>query len=160
MRPWSLLLMGMPNSGKSTIAYNLVQNKIRNALIIDGDKHREMQFLGKKLGFSKEDIKKNTEHVVKMARFAQEQGMNVIIAQITPYIWQREMMRKGLDNFIEILCDCSEEERNKRPNYRDSELVFEVGEPDGVLYTGADTVEECSDLILNKIEYNQRFTYS
>jgi len=50
--PFCLLLTGEPNSGKSTIAYALVQKRLRNCLIIDGDKHREMQFLGKQLGFT------------------------------------------------------------------------------------------------------------
>ena len=146
--PWCLLLYGMPNSGKSTIAYHLVQNRSRNALIIDGDKHREMQFLGKKLGFSKEDIMENTRHVIKLAQFAQEQGMNVIIAQITPYKDQRDLMRKILDNFTEVFCDSSLESRQMRPNFRDSELVFETGDPDLVLNT-EEPIEECCDKILN-----------
>jgi len=91
-KPWVILLTGMPNAGKSTIAYDLVQNKLRNTLIIDGDRHRQMQFLGRKLGFTREDILLNTQHVVKMAEFAQDQKMNVLIAQITPYIEQRILM--------------------------------------------------------------------
>src|SRR5210317_999285 len=99
---WTVLLTGMPNAGKSTIAYNLVQNKLRNTLIIDGDKHRQMQFLGEKLGFTREDILMNTHHVVKMAKFAQDQEMNVLIPQITPYIEQRILMGTHLDNFLEV----------------------------------------------------------
>ena len=145
---WCLLLYGMPNSGKSTIAYHLVQDRLRNALIIDGDKHREMQFLGKKLGFSKEDIMENTRHVIKLAQFAQEQGMNVIIAQITPYKEQRDLMRKNLDNFKEVYCSCPPNIRQNRPNFKDSDLVFEVSEPDLVIDTDIYSVEECCGRIL------------
>ena len=66
-RPWCLLLTGLPNSGKSTLAYLLVQKRIRNALVIDGDRHREMQFLDDELGFTDEDILKNNKHVIKLA---------------------------------------------------------------------------------------------
>ncbi len=142
---WAMLLTGMPNSGKSTIAYDLIQNELRNTLIIDGDRHRQMQFLGRKLGFNRQDIMDNTEHVIKMARFAQEQKMNVLIAQITPYIEQRNMMKKGLHNFIEIYCECSLETRSSRSNFRDSELIYELSEsPDLTIDTGILDVYDCS----------------
>jgi adenylylsulfate kinase len=148
LNPWCLLLSGMPNSGKSTIAYHLVQKRVRNALILDGDKHREMQFLGRKLGFSKSDIMENTRHVIKMASFAQEQGMNVIIAQITPFRAQRDLMRFNLKSFKEILCICPPNIRRERPNFKDSDLVFETSDPELVIDTNLHTVEECSDKIL------------
>jgi adenylylsulfate kinase-like enzyme len=147
---WTILLTGMPNSGKSTIAYNLVQNKLRNTLIIDGDRHREMQFLGKKLGFSRQDILLNTHHVVKMARFAQDQEMNVLIAQITPFIEQRILMNNNLDNFMEVYCSCSKDIRRNRPNFRDSELIYEPSHaPDLTVYTGTDFIDQCSTAIMD-----------
>ena len=148
---WCLLLSGMPRSGKSTIAYNLVHGKIRNALIIDGDRHREMQFLGEKLGFSKEDIMKNTWHVIKMAQFAQEQNMNVIISQITPYKEQRDLMRKEIKNFFEVYLYCPDEERMKRPNYKETELIYELGNPDLSINTYWNTLDESCNLILEKM---------
>jgi len=150
---WVLLLTGMPNSGKSTIAYSLVQKKVRNALIIDGDRHREMQFLGKKLGFTEEDIMANTWHVIKMAKFAQEQNMNVIIPQITPYKKQKHLMRQELENYLEVYLECPIEIRSKRPNFTDSKLVYEIGSSDLMLNTNELTIEECSDLILQKLNY-------
>ena len=143
---WCLLLTGLPNSGKSTIAYHLVQARIRNALIIDGDRHREMQFLGVKHGFSKEDIMANTEHVIKLARFAQDQNINVIISQIAPYLEQREAMAK-LDNFYEIFCRCSNVGRSNRPNFKHSDLVYEQGNPDLIINTEINTAEECVKVI-------------
>jgi adenylylsulfate kinase-like enzyme len=142
----SMLLYGMPNSGKSTIAYELVQRRLRNTLIIDGDKHREMQFLGSKLGFSRSDIMRNTEHVIKLAKFAQDQGFNVLIAQITPYIRQRELMRVGLINFVSVYCYCPKPTRKTRPNYVESTLTFEVGKPDFRLNTSEMSVEKCVDV--------------
>jgi adenylylsulfate kinase-like enzyme len=149
MITWTVLLTGMPNAGKSTIAYNLVQNKLRNTLIIDGDKHRQMQFLGHKLGFTREDILMNTYHVVKMAKFAQDQEMNVLIPQITPYIEQRILMGTNLDNFLEVYCECSLEDRSARPNFRDSELIYEPSaNPDLTINTAELSVEECSSAVM------------
>lgn len=145
---WCLLLTGKPNSGKSTLAYHLVQARIRNALIIDGDRHREMQFLGRKLGFEKEDIMANTEHVIKLARFAQEQNINVIISQIAPYRDQRDAMRAGLQNFYEVFCACTDESRASRPNFVSSDLIYEHGVPDMVVTTDKDTISECCDQLL------------
>jgi len=146
--PWALLITGLPNSGKSTLAYTLVQKRIRNALVIDGDKHREMQFLGKKLGFSKEDIMENNAHVIKMAQFAQEQDINVVIAQIAPYREQREKLRESLINYYEVYCVCSDADRKSRPNFKDSELVYEEGGCDLAIPTSLLTVEESVDRIL------------
>ena len=151
MKPWCLLLTGMPNSGKSTIAYHLVQKRIRNVLIIDGDKHREMQFLGRTLGFSKKDIMDNTEHVIKLAKFAMDQGINVIIAQIAPYKDQKDLMRKEIDNFTEVQCDCSKNRRSLRPNFVDSDLEYEIGNPDLILNTDELTIEECGNLVLKQL---------
>lgn len=151
--PWALLLTGMPNAGKSTIAYDLVQNVLRNTLIIDGDRHRQMQFLGRKLGFTREDIIANTKHVVKMAKFAQEQKMNVLIAQITPYIEQRLLMSRDLSHFMEVRCECTLDHRSSRPNFRDSELIYEPSEyPDLIINTGKSTIQECSLAVMRLLE--------
>lgn len=150
---WAILLTGMPNAGKSTVAYDLVQNKLRNTLIIDGDRHRQMQFLGKKLGFTRHDILLNTHHVVKMAAFAQEQKMNVLIAQITPFIEQRILMDNDLNNFREVYVEASLEERASRPNFRNSELIYEPSaNPDLIINTGKMSIQECSLAVMELIE--------
>ena len=148
--PWCLLITGLPNSGKSTLAYSLVQSRVRNALIIDGDRHREMQFLGRKLGFSKYDILENNAHVIKMARFAQDQNMNVVIAQIAPFLDQRKQLRKSLNNYYEVYCKCHDMTRKERPNFCNTELVYETGGYDLCIDTTKLSIEECLDIILKK----------
>jgi len=150
--PFALLLTGKPNSGKSTIAYALVQKRLRNTLIIDGDRHREAQFLGRKLGFSREDIMRNNEHVIKLARFAQEQMFNVLIPQITPYKAQSWAMRSELANFYEVLLHCRDEVRADRPNYRESELSYEFDKADLALFTDRESVDDCVDKILELLD--------
>jgi len=153
---WCLLLTGMPNSGKSTIAYQLVQKEVRNALVIDGDKHREMQFLGRKLGFTKEDVLANNEHVIKLAQFAQEQGFNVIIAQIAPYLEQRMQMRKRLKRFFSVYCECYKDIRRNRPNFVDTELLYEPGDFNLVVDTGITYLEKCVENILGAMLWGDK----
>jgi adenylylsulfate kinase-like enzyme len=148
--PFVLLLTGKPNSGKTTLAYALLQKQLRNCLIIDGDKHREMQFLGN-LGFTKEDILKNNEHVIKLAKFAQDQGFNVVISQIAPYIEQRDNMRKSLENFYEVYLNCPDMARASRPNYQSTELMYEQSIPDLYLNTDVTNIDGCVDVILGSL---------
>ena len=147
-RPFVLLLTGEPNCGKSTIAYELLQRGLRNCLVIDGDKHREMQFLGKKLGFTKEDILENNEHVIKLAKFAQEQGFNVIIPQIAPYLEQRQQIHYHLDNVLEIYLKCPKHVRSQRVNFKDSDLVYEEGGAQMTILTEVFPIHACAQMIL------------
>jgi len=150
--PFCLLLTGEPNSGKSTLAYALVQNRLRNCLIIDGDKHREMQFLGEELGFTKDDILKNNEHVIKLALFAQDQGFNVIIPQIAPYREQRHRMRVKLQHFHEVYLRCSKAVRQERPNYMPTSLIYEFESPDLDLFTDTLGIEACVYEVLSLLD--------
>ena len=153
-RPFCLLLTGEPNSGKSTLAYALVQKRLRNTLIIDGDKHREAQFLGEKLGFTREDILKNNDHVIKLAKFAQDQGFNVLIPQIAPYVEQRLRMRAKLKNFYEVFLDCSRDVRGERANFTDTSLIYEKGYYDILISTDSELIDECVDQILEYLNDN------
>ena len=146
--PFALLITGKPNSGKSTLAYELVQKHLRNVLIIDGDKHREQQFLGRKMGFTKDEIIQNNEHVIKLAQFCQEQGHSVIIAQICPFKEQRWEMRKRLQNFYEVLLHCRTDIRKSRPNYVESDLEYEYDAADLALFTDDKPICECVERIL------------
>ena len=147
-KPWCILLTGPPNCGKSTLTYLLVQKRFRNVLIIDGDKHREMQFLGENLGFTDEDILKNNRHVIKLAQFAQDQEINVVIAQIAPLIAQRREMRENLKNFIEAKLGCPRAVRAKRANYVDTELVYQFSSPDLFVNTQKHSEEICVNQII------------
>jgi len=93
----------------------------------------------------------NNDHVIKMARFAQDQGFNVIIPQIMPYKEQRQAMSDKLQSCLEVCLRCPKSEREKRLNYRDSELVYELGVPDLELQTDQYSIDECVDMILGML---------
>ena len=70
-----------------------------------------------------------------------------MIAQIAPYKSQRDNMRNQLKNFVEIKINCSTEGRSKRPNFTESELVYEESNPEITLDTENTTCIECADRV-------------
>ena len=95
---------GQPAHGKTVLAkklsYWLNENKHTLPFMIDGDDMREL--------FSNEDysIKGRVENVgtaQRIAHYLHNQGKDVIVALVSPYIDQREEFKKLLgDNLVEI----------------------------------------------------------
>lgn len=124
LKPYCLWLFGMPNSGKSTLAYHLLQDKLRNVVVIDGDQYRQhLSPVG--FSFKKKDIIKNNLSAAKLVEFLMGQGFNVIVAMITPYEEARKKIRDFLDGVIFVWLDADLRLRKARPNYRPSKIKFE-----------------------------------
>lgn len=146
-RPFCLLLTGMPRAGKSKISEALRTRRLRNAFVIDGDAFREAQFLGRPLGFSLEDILANTEVAIKLAKFAMDLEFSVLIAMIAPYYEQRRLFRERIQNFHEVYLQCPQEVRAQRPNYRETELVYQEGNPELIIETALYSLDECVEMV-------------
>ena len=103
-------LTGLPAAGKSTIASALEQVLVRrhlHAVRLDGDNIRHG--LNKNLGFSREDRAENIRRIGEVARLFAESGSIAITAFISPYIHDRDNIRKlhqqsGLE-FFEVYVD-------------------------------------------------------
>lgn len=101
---------GQPGSGKTTLAKILEEkfkeNPFNHPYMIDGDDMREL--------FSNKDysIKGRVENVgtaQRIAHYLHNQGRDVIVALVSPYIDQREDFKKLLgDNIKEIYVYTSE----------------------------------------------------
>jgi len=101
---------GQPGSGKTTLAKILEEkfkeNPFNHPYMIDGDDMREL--------FSNKDysIKGRVENVgtaQRIAHYLHNQGRDVIVALVSPYIDQREDFKKLLgDNIKEIYVHTSE----------------------------------------------------
>ena len=118
----------MPNAGKTTIAYELMQDKLRHCVLIDGDKFRE--HITPELNFSKDDIINNNLKCMKLCNFLNEQGYNVIVSMITPYKSMRRQAQKRVPNLMRVFLDAPMEERAKRPNFRASDIEFQEPKED------------------------------
>ena len=97
---------GQPGAGKTVLAKKLHYIK-PNAFMIDGDDMREL--------FANKDysIKGRVENVgtaQRIAHYLHNQGKDVIVALVAPYIDQREDFKKliGTENMVEFYVHTSE----------------------------------------------------
>jgi adenylylsulfate kinase len=99
---------GLSGSGKSSLAHALEdalhKNKIRT-YVLDGDNIRKG--LCKDLGFSGSDRTENIRRIGEVSKLMMEAGIIVITSFISPFVKDREIVRKlvGDGEFIEVYCN-------------------------------------------------------
>jgi len=98
-------LTGLSGSGKSTIATELERelfNQGRHAYVLDGDNIRHG--LGSDLGFAPKDRAENIRRVGEVARLFADAGVICITAFISPYLADRDLIRKvmAVGRFVEV----------------------------------------------------------
>ena len=106
-RGFILWFTGLSQSGKSTIADGVYRELAKKGLKVkrlDGDSMRK--YLSKDLGFSKSDRNENIRRAGLLAKNFSKNGIGVIASFISPYRLQRDGIRNGAENFVEIFCDC------------------------------------------------------
>jgi len=163
-------LTGFSGSGKSTIANALevaLFKKGIRSFCIDGDNTR--LGINKDLGFSSADRTENIRRVAEMSKLFLESGTIVITSFISPLISDREMAKNiiGDSDFVEVFINCPLaicEERDVKGLYakaRRGEIKDFTGidspfeaplKADVELLTDKNTVQECVEIILNKIK--------
>jgi len=146
--PYCLWFTGMPNSGKSTLTYELLQKRLRNCIVIDGDKFREK--VSPELSFSREGILANNRTAIKVIRYLMGEGFNVLVAMITPFQETRDEAREKIKNYTEIFVDCPEGTRQQRPNFMASQIKYEIPvNPDVIVKTYLESIEQSTEKILD-----------
>jgi len=161
---------GLSGAGKSTVAHaledRLHNNKIRT-FVLDGDNVR--RDLCKDLGFSNDDRTENIRRIGEVSKLMMEAGVIVLTAFISPFIKDRQIVRKiaAKGEFIEIYCDASLEvceSRDVKGLYkkaRAGELLeftgisspYEAPEnPEIIIRSGQDSVDSCVTVILNYLK--------
>ena len=161
-------LTGLSGAGKSTIAARLVQEfgaLGRHVEVLDGDEVRT--HLSKGLGFSKEDRDTNIRRIGYVAGLVARSGGVAITAAISPYREVRDEVRARTDDFVEVYVRCSLEElirRDVKGLYAKAlagEIAHFTGvsdpyeeplNPEVVVDSGRETVEESVERILNRLE--------
>lgn len=165
-----LWFTGLSGSGKTTLSIAL-ENLLfqRNALvtILDGDIVRSG--LNQDLGFSAEDRKENIRRIGEVAKLLANQAFLVIVAFISPFREDRELIRQSVEDgrFIEVFIDCPLqvcEERDTKGLYkkaRKGEISDFTGisspyeppvSPEILLKTAENSVEECVGQIIQFLE--------
>jgi adenylyl-sulfate kinase len=113
--PLTLWFSGLPCSGKTTIAKELLRvmkNKGYSAIHLDGDEIRKG--LSADLDFSDKGISENLRRVSHVAQLFNEKGDIVIASFVTPKSIHREMIKKNINNLKTVYVRCSLKECEKR----------------------------------------------
>lgn len=96
---------GQPAHGKTVLA-NMLKEHLPNAFRIDGDEMREL-FTNK--DYSIEGRVKNVGTAQRIAQYLNNQGQDVIVSLVAPYIDQREDFKKLMgDDIMEFYVHTSE----------------------------------------------------
>lgn len=159
-------LTGLSASGKSTVAREvelaLVQNG-KNSYVLDGDNIRHG--LNKNLGFSPDDRKENIRRIGEVAKLFAEANVITLTAFISPYRADRDLARSLMPagQFIEVFCDASVEECEKRdpkglykkarageiPEFTGISAPYEApAEAELVLKTASESLEESTRKVI------------
>jgi adenylylsulfate kinase len=84
---------GQPHSGKTTLADSLKDQWLPHAFRIDGDEMREL-FSNK--DYSEKGRRANINAAQKIAHYLHNQGKDVIVSLVSPYLDQREEFKSNL----------------------------------------------------------------
>jgi adenylyl-sulfate kinase len=167
-RGFTLWFTGLSGSGKTTLAQAIEEELRRRGLKVerlDGDTVR--QSLTSDLGFSREDRDRNIERVTFVAKLLTRNGVATLCSFISPYAERRNKSRREIGDFVECYCECPLEtliERDAKGLYRKA-LAGEIPNftgvsdpyepptnPEIVVHTGAQTIEESTAVILSRLE--------
>ena len=170
-------LTGLSGSGKSTIANALEAELFKKQIhtfCLDGDNTR--LGISKDLGFSSDDRTENIRRVAEMAKLFLESGTVVITSFISPLISDREMAKQiiGSSDFIEVFINCplavcenrdvkglyAKARKGEIKDFTGIDSPFEAPlESDIELFTENNSIQECIETILAKIERKLKLSY-
>jgi len=141
---------GQPAHGKTVLA-NMLKEKLPNAFRIDGDEMREL-FTNKDYTINGRVVNVGTAQ--KIAHYLHNQGHDVIVSLVAPYIDQREDFKKLIgEDLIEIYVHTSE------PRERDDfKAIAYIAPEDNYIDidTTEDTPEESFNNLLTAIKWKRK----
>lgn len=166
--------LGLSASGKSTLSEICCEYLKANAELfpnvskwelLDGDRIRK--FMGTEIGYSYSDRRKSVRLVGLMAKTLSDNGIGVVVANISPFHDLRIFMEGNISGYKEIYCKCSIDECIKRDpkghymtqlykgikDYVGLDIPFqEPQRPDLTLDTEILSIEQSEDVIKNYIK--------
>ena len=167
---------GLSGSGKSTLANALNEFLHLDGLstyVLDGDNIRHG--LCKDLGFSDEDREENIRRIGEVANLFMNAGIIIITAFVSPFISDRNKVRKiiGSQDFIEVYCAADIkvcEKRDTKGLYKKARLgeikdftgissPYEAPEnPEIVVDTGSLDLKESVQIVINYLKQENLIT--
>jgi adenylyl-sulfate kinase len=164
----TILLTGLPCSGKTTIA-NTLKRGYGNCIVLDGDEIRKT--INNDLSFIEEDREENLRRVAEIAQMLNKQGLTVICSFVSPTSESRRQFYDIVDNFYLAFIDCPSavcEERDTKGMYKkarsgeikgftgvDAEYIRPLN-PDVIVYSDKYSVRQCATSIYFGIREDKR----
>ena len=159
---------GLSASGKTTLStrlYDELKNLgIDNVVLLDGEAIRD------KMKNHEFDAKSREEIAIQKAKIADklnDEGNIVMVSGISHKRQRRKYVRQMISNYYEVYLKCDVDVCAAR-DYKDqynkafagkydsfigvTEQYEESNNPDLVLYTGRDTLDECSSILLENVK--------
>ena len=167
---WTLWFTGLHGSGKSTIARKLIEifrkDKVE-ATLLDGDELRKT--ISSDLGYSLEERNEHMKRVANLCKENSQKGILTIASVASPTEQSRDYARKILNKMILIYVKCPLEIWERRDvkghykkvkrlekgfeNFVGKSVEFEEPKnPDIILETDKETVDESINKLLDKLE--------
>lgn len=159
---------GLSGAGKSTLANELEKRLAamgRHTMLLDGDNVR--LGLNRNLGFKESDRIENIRRIAEVAKLMNDAGLIVLTSFISPYVRDRRQARDIIgSDFIEVYVSTPLEECEKRDPKglyvaaRKGDIADFTGisspyeepkNPDVTVDTSRHSVEECADIVLEKL---------
>ncbi len=169
-----LWFTGLSGAGKSTLAHrveDLLFARQCRTYVFDGDNVRHG--LCSDLGFSMQDRSENIRRVGEMSKLFLDAGVIALTAFISPLCKDRDMVRSlvGAGDFIEIYCNAGVEvceqrdvkglyqkaRRGEIPDFTGISSPYEEPlNPEIIVHTGRDTLDECAEAVLRYLEQHHK----
>lgn len=165
----TLWLTGLSGAGKSTIANELEKRLFamgKHTMLLDGDNVR--MGLNKNLGFGEKDRIENIRRIAEVSKLMNDAGLIVLTSFISPYRLDRRNAKDIIgDGFIEVYVSTPIEECERRDvkglykaartgkiaDFTGVSSPYEEPEnPNIIVDTSVNSVEECVDIILEGIK--------
>jgi adenylylsulfate kinase len=138
---------GQPGHGKTVLGKLLLSTRGNNTFHIDGDHLREI-FENK--DFSESGRRKNIDIAQKIAHYLNNQGGDVIVSLVSPYLDQREEFKNKIgDSIVEIYVHTTEERGREHFHVSNYQKPIEN-------FIDIDTTIDTPEESLNKILSNEK----
>jgi len=166
MRVFTLCFTGISGSGKTTLAKRVHEEFQKKGIplqILDGDKTRNE--LGNIFGHTREERMKMNRVNRMLARYLNENGINVILAVVAPFEQMRHEMREYLgDKYVQAYLRCSynecarrdvkgyyrKEKNGRMKNLNGANDIFEIPKTSEIVIdTEEQSVEESFNIIMD-----------
>ena len=164
---FGIWITGVPASGKSTIGAGVQQRLLamgHRTANLDADEVRKN--VSPDLKYSKADRDLNTKRLAYLMQLLTRNGVNAIVAAVSPMRAFRDRGRAMVDKFVEVYCKCTLEEckrRDPKGLYARAERgeVNDIAgwhqpfedplEPELILDTTDRSVDQCIDLVMQTL---------